>query len=821
MKKKIFIILSALILVFVFGVMYLNAVILPTKIRSLVVQGLQDATQKKVALDSLRFNIFKGLVLKNLVLYDDQEKFLTLKEGSCNIFILPLFFKKIVIPAVRLESLTVFLERRSDYSLNIMDLFGPARAKQDFTQNKKFSLAIYKIAITNSRLNFKDRTLPSEFSKAADSLNLILRLSLPAGVKFNLNCNIAGKPGSKVIAAGEYKLAQRELKARVSIKDLSVGEFAGYYQNLGISFTQGLIDTVFDLKFKEDIAYLDLEAKSRDLIFRQNKVQAQINSDLGVSLQYSLKDRQLKFSGSADIAKLDLLGLEFPDKVNDIKGKVNFDNAGFSADKLTAGILGIPLEVKLRFTDYKNPFLDIEATSAQISLSSIETILKDRFKVILPADLQGEGRLFFKLGSMLPFTEPLPINGYLDLFDATLKIEKLKSPFTNISGRLDFDVDQLKWPKLNFQYSGVNYQTEGSLNNFKAPQVQLKLFSSELFLESQFAVAGELIQFSKLDGRYLNSNFSVKGNMDIKDPPSLPADIIARVNLDLNDLKGTLKNFKDKLGEVKPSGIVDAKINLSGNINDIKNCFIQASLSSSSLSLYGLKSENFSLDYRQENGLMDVPLIHFSCYDGAIDLSAKMNLFSENLPYWVSVNIRDVKLEKLKLDTVAKAKDISGTLQGEAKINGFNKDLARITGTGRLSISEGKLWELNLFQGLGKLLFAKDSSSITIQEGSCDFFIQDKSVFTNNLKMNGEFIDLSGNMQIGFDSSLDASLNVKVDDAMIPLSGTFKDITTAILGQTGRFGIIKISGTLKEPKYKFQTVALDILKALKNTLFGK
>lgn len=73
MKKKIIIILAILILIISLGIIYLNNVILPTKIKSLIVKGLEDATNKEVTLQSLQFSIFKGLVLRNLVIYDSEK----------------------------------------------------------------------------------------------------------------------------------------------------------------------------------------------------------------------------------------------------------------------------------------------------------------------------------------------------------------------------------------------------------------------------------------------------------------------------------------------------------------------------------------------------------------------------------------------------------------------------------------------------------------------------------------------------------------------------------------------------------------------------
>ena len=56
---------------------------------------------------------------------------------------------------------------------------------------------------------------------------------------------------------------------------------------------------------------------------------------------------------------------------------------------------------------------------------------------------------------------------------------------------------------------------------------------------------------------------------------------------------------------------------------------------------------------------------------------------------------------------------------------------------------------------------------------------------------------------------------------MVPLSGTLKDVTTAFMGQVGKFGVIKLSGTLQQPKYKFQPMVGNIVKGLTDIFFGK
>lgn len=821
MKKKILLTLIIVVFIFSLVVIYLNMVVLPVKLRLFIIQNLGEQTNKKVKLESLQLNIFKGLVLRNLVIYDDKETFIKLAEGDFGFLILPFFKKQIVIPAVKLRSLTLFLERRPDKTLNIMELFTPGQINESKTPNKKFSIFIYKISVVGSRLEFKDKTLPSEFTKTFDDLNLTLQLGAPSNVKFNLKANIPDKPKTKLAAAGIYKIKEKELSSKIYLNDLVLKDLAVYYPDSGISFGEGLIDAFLGLKFKDDIFYIALESNTKTLAFSNNNINAQLSGNLKADLEYSLGERKLIFSGNADVNKLDIWGLELFDKVSEIKGKLNFNNAGLTSDKLTAQILQIPLEAKLKLTDFKNPYLDIAITSGIVKLDYLKSILEDRFKLTIPADLQGESSLSLKIESALPFLKPFPIEGYLDILKATIKIEKLDSPLENIHGRLDFTPDTLKWPDINFQYLGTNYKTQGSLTDFKAPKIQLSISSKQLSLESKFNIQDNLLTFSKFRGRYLDSDFSLQGNVGISDPALLQTDITAKVNLDLKNLDELFKKFKERIEKIKPSGIVNAEIKLKGNINDISSCSIQADLWSSSLSVYGLRSDSFSASYLQENKLIDIPSIHLSLYSGSLEGSLSMNLAREDFPYLLNANIQDVKLKELKQDTAIKNKDIAGTIKGEVKINGFSKDFSRTTGAGGIYIYDGKLWELNLLQGVGKLIFAKDFTGVVFKNAGCQFLIENKAIFTDNLKMESEFVSLDGPVKIGFDGSLDAALQVHVDESKFPLSGTFKDITTAIIGEAGKFGTIKITGTISEPKYKFKASAVDIIRSLKDRFLGQ
>ncbi|MBM3246486.1 MAG: DUF3971 domain-containing protein, partial [Candidatus Omnitrophica bacterium] len=408
-------------------------------------------------------------------------------------------------------------------------------------------------------------------------------------------------------------------------------------------------------------------------------------------------------------------------------------------------------------------------------------------------------------------------------YSADTQISKLdlSAPgMTDISGRLKLDNSGLSSDNLKANLFGIPVEAKIRVSDFSAPLIQAELSSGDLQLDSALQVKDKLITISKCKGRYFNSQFTLSGTINMLGLSDLRADISGDLNIDLKDAKFFFKKFQKELEAARPEGIIQARLNLSGNIGNLKSCALRARFSSPAVSVYGLKATDFLLDYSQADGLADISPIHLSLYDGAIEASVKANLNTPDLPYIFFADIEGVKIEKLRLDTAAKDKDIAGNIALQAKLNGFSGDISRLTGSGQIKITEGKLWQLSLFKGLGALLFARDFDQIIFSEASCGFSVQDKYIFSDNVKLKSNITDLTGSAKIGFDSSIDASINVKILNELAPLSGTFKDVTTAIMGQAGRFGVIKISGTLKEPKYKFQPAVVDIIKGLKDIFFG-
>ncbi len=803
MKKKILIALLGFIVIVVAVMVYLNSVILPKKVKAMIVSGLQAQTRKEVSLGSLQLNVFKGLVLRNLRIYDAQGDILSLKEASCTFLFWPVFKKAIILPTVRINSPEVFLERRADKSWNLRELF--AQRKTAPAKAGNFSFFVYSIKINNAAIHFQDNSLARPFRKELSGLNLSMHLSLPASVKFNFaSANITG--------SGEYKIPAKELTAKLSLLNLSPKEFSLYYENSGVNIPEGLIDANAEIKMGGGSISAEITAQEKKLLITKNNFSAQLNSDISSKLSYVLGKGPLRFSGQAKIFQSKLSGLPKVGVADNLSGELSFDNSGIATERLDALVWGLPVSCKISLKDFSSPALDITLNST-FNLASLPAMLKDKFKVTFPGSMQGSGNLTLKMQAA---KEVFQFSGQLDILAGKIKLEKLSLPFEDIRGKLNFDLEGLKWQDLGFKYADSAYQSNGSLKDFKAPAVEAGLSSRDLTLQTEFRLKNKLVNLSKCAGRYFNSDFSLAGDFNTEALPRLGANINGNINLNLEDLKSVLKKYQAAFERIRPQGIVRLDFNLSGDINDFKTCQLQAKCASAAISAYGFKASDFTLDYNQAEGMSEIPALRMSLYDGVVSAAAKMNLNSKNLPYWLQLDMQGVKIEKLKMDTAVKNKDISGLISGQAKLNGFSDDLSKLSGAGKILVSHGRLWELNLFQGMGAFLFASDYASIVFEEASCVFNVAGQAISTDNLSMKSNITELNGPVKIGFDGSLDAALDVIILTESIPLKGTFKDVATAIIGQAGRFGIIKISGTLKEPKFKFKPAVADIIKSIKN-----
>lgn len=145
-KKNLFIAVSLFAFIFISAsLIYINNVFLPQKVKAKLISGLEEYFQQKVEIQRLRYNLFKGLVIQGLSVYDKVKDadHTTLEAGeiSFNPLFLPLVKNKIIIPVIWIDSPKIYLKYLPDKALNIQNLIAkkaevaPIKMVHPYSQN--------------------------------------------------------------------------------------------------------------------------------------------------------------------------------------------------------------------------------------------------------------------------------------------------------------------------------------------------------------------------------------------------------------------------------------------------------------------------------------------------------------------------------------------------------------------------------------------------------------------------------------------------------------------------------------------------------------
>jgi hypothetical protein len=138
--------------------------------------------------------------------------------------------------------------------------------------------------------------------------------------------------------------------------------------------------------------------------------------------------------------------------------------------------------------------------------------------------------------------------------------------------------------------------------------------------------------------------------------------------------------------------------------------------------------------------------------------------------------------------------------------------LDTLEGQGSVAIKDGNIWQLNLLRGLGVLLFIPEFSRISFVGAQGNFIIQNQKVSTENFQMDSDEVTVLGKGWVGFSGKLNFDITAHFSDKAIEESSSIKRALTTILSQTNDFMTIKLSGSLKEPKYSVVPLPIDLLK---------
>lgn len=751
MKKTIIIgIILLLLFSLAFGLIYLNNVYLPIKVKDRLASFLSRFLNYNVEIEKLKYNLVKGVIIQNITVYDkvkDRENtILTIKEASFHILFLPIIKQgKVIIPIMHIDSPYLNIRYQKDNQFNFSRILLP-KPKPRQKPKIKLSFFVYKVNIFNANGAFTDERLSPQFTRTVQDLDIGLGINLPAKISFLVQGKILNDKQviTKLSLQGDYNLLSKELNSKINLANLIIPEFNPYLTALPVAIAGGAIENSdLDLKFRDNLINLKGSIPLKGLDLRKDNQALTGDINIAPEISYTLDKKALDYQANLEILKGSLNGVPFIEKINNISGQMGVMNNRLWSNNLKLQTLNSDFTLKGTLENFADPRIKADLACEKLNLSN------------------------------------LPIN------------------INNLKAKLE-------------------------LTDFTAPRLNLELTADNLDLKSDMKIKDKLIKINTVTGKYLASEFDIKGDVDTRESADPLLDLSAKLNLRPSDIFGLLPQaLAENLKKMKPDGAFNIKGTLRGKAKDYKSWGLSFDAASDSFSIYNFKLSQVSFNLAQKNGILDIAPFTASVYGGTLSLRFNSNLAADTPDYLLRFNASDIDLAKLKLDTNPKDKEIAGTLNLRADLSGTFQDLSSLKGSGSILAKDGKLWQINLFKGLGELFLLPDFEKISFKEVAGDFVVADKTVSTENLKLTSEQLNLNCQGKAGFDGTLDFTVYTEANKNLIRDSTDIRKFTTAILGELTGALTIKLSGTIQKPKYIIVPAVLDVIKSLKDLFLGK
>ncbi|GEM_PF-3856405 len=180
-------------------------------------------------------------------------------------------------------------------------------------------------------------------------------------------------------------------------------------------------------------------------------------------------------------------------------------------------------------------------------------------------------------------------------------------------------------------------------------------------------------------------------------------------------------------------------------------------------------------------------------------------------PHRFRISLRgdQMELSELLEEPLKKGKPIEGLLTWSITFHGDTKNMDDLEGQGLFEITDGRLWDLTVFQGLAKALQISQLRRVTFSGASGRFLLKRKQWNFPQVQLRSRQLTLDGRGTIEWNGELNFLVGITFSREFLneiggTPSGLIASLLTNSLGEA--FTQIKITGTVQNPKYRIDPI---------------
>ncbi len=805
---------------------YLHFGLLPGELKSYAVEKIEALTPFKVSFDKILYLPFEGLSLRNAKIMEKSgETIFTARKLAVNVKWLPFFReKKIIVSNILLDTpfydatlepkpkkpKTPTLKTKISGEIEVpvvsdekrLGLKSIEEGPEAFLPENVY---IEGIQIVNGAVTIR-KNKSSPLIEEIRSINIRMGFKKPPRLTFDGSVKLGPKEFARISLKGQWDLnrANYEFYFKTD-SDLVPAWLLLYQKNRFVVFQRGAF--VLDahlLSINEQKATFHAKAnlKNATLLINKATYEGAMGLDAYGIFDFGKKTFD-KYRGTLELYGVNVSNLSKNiRRLENIDAKVDFRPDLLKIEKVSGRYEKIFFDADGSIRSFKELYLNATIRT-NAGISEILTLLPaDQKKILQDFTLEGACHAVTTITGSLKKTADLQTDYKLLLENGSVKNAQRKINLSNISSVIFADSQGFRIKNCRFAAQEKYYLLDAFIPKKPDTPGDLNLSSKELTLLASYFLEKDGLKIQKASANYLGIPATFAGRMKDLQKPRL--DITGETEIDLEKV---IPNFSAKTPWLKSAGLkglVKGLFTLNGVWNDPLNWDFKMDAKANPLYVkQKVRLDKFDAQIRMKNKVINVPYMHATPYGGTLGLAGTFALSRPGAFFSAKIYGNNLAVGPLLKDLDVK-QEIYGAAVFQIAMNGFLKSPQTLIGKGSVDIHDGRLWETDLFKQMGNLPLVRVEGldRVTFHSATSTFDIRDKKIWTDNLKLFSDTVDLSMEGTIGFDQNLDLLMDIRYSPDVFRGAQDVGGIVPMVIGQAeNHISEYKIHGALKEPKF--------------------
>jgi len=809
---------------------YLNTVFLPGPARQWVATWLAEQTGRRVQMGALTFRVWDGVSIDQIIIFEDprygDQPFLTLDRITFSCLYLPLLReRRLIIPNLRLIHPKIHLARGAGETWNMEGLRCFHRPATPPSPRAPITVLLPKLTIVDGELSIDSAHQHPRLEVTLTQIDLRAMLRLPHTVALEGAAQWQTVPTTAIQLQGSWDLERRTGDGTVTARQFPLDAVRRYLPRAATEALReldGMATVTLNAEGRPDAIRMTATVTTAGCRWQWESLRGA--GDVTLEGEGTIRRGAAWVLDNAALSvQLNEVAIQAPapwPTIEHLEGTVRVTPHGVEAPALTASVNGLPVRVQGTLTDadhpyrWQHPTVSVDVTSDAPLETLWQALAPYRTGGLASAQLAGVGQLHATLQG--PWPHPY-VTTVLTVEDGHLT-SPATGPLEHLSGRFLIQPNLVTATAVGGVWRDQPVQLEGTLINFAAPEVDCTLRWGEIAAEGAFAVEGPRVTLTQLVTTYRRSRAQTTGEITVGSD-QVEGTLYSEFEIDLAEATALLPATATAVRARQPAGVVTGHAFVRGPLREprVWECGIKGH--ADQVVVNGIRFDNVHGEYRQLNGEVAVPTLTALCYGGALSASGTMHLDEPGHPLTAQITVNNLELGRLAKDTPWRERHLAGLVSGECRVHGLGHELPRsLEGDGRLQVTNGQLFEIPVLQGLADLLGAPALNRVTFRDAAGTFALQRERLTTSDLTFYSNLATLTARGSIGPAGAIDAHVVTSIDPTAFEHSPQFARTAGQFLHKAGYLiGEIKISGTLREPRYEVVPVSLNRL--LKEQVF--